>query len=130
MLLTHNLQDALRIGLLTLTISYFMVKSGSFLTAVILHVVHEIYMFALYSIETFGEIYSMKWWILILVPVVLGLAAGAFLLIRRIRHQSVNDFLPTYLSLYDQCSAFFISVPMMLMAVICVLLMIVTAFLV
>ncbi len=129
-LMTHNLQDALRIGLLTLTISYFMIQSGSFLTAAVLHVVHEIYMFALYSIETFGEIYSLKWWSLVLIPVVLGLAAALYLVIRRIRYQAVDTFTPTYLSLYDQCSAFFISVPMMLMAVVCVLLMIMTAFLV
>ncbi|MBR3631142.1 MAG: CPBP family intramembrane metalloprotease [Oscillospiraceae bacterium] len=129
-LLTHNLQDALRIGLLTLTISYFMIQSGSFLTAIVLHVVHEIYMFALYSIETFGVIYSWTWWAMILLPVVLGLAAGVYLLVRRFRRRTEKVFSPTYLGLYDQCSAFFISVPMMMMAVVSVLLMIVTAFLV
>ena len=129
-LLTHNLQDAVRIGLLTLTISYFMIQSGSFLTAVILHVVHEIYMFALYCIETFGEIYSHMWWALILLPVVLGAAAGIYLLVRRIKRPAECQFSRTYLSLWDQCSAFFVSLPMTFVGVICVLLMIVTAFLV
>lgn len=128
-LLTHNLQDALRIGILTLTISYFMIETGSFLTAVILHVVHEIYMFALFGIETFGTVYSWQWWVLILMPCALGLVAVLFFLIRRLKRPGPPQFVSSYLGMWDKCSVFFVSLPMTAFAVFCVVLMIVTAFL-
>lgn len=127
-LMTHNIQDAVRIGLLTLTISYFMIETGSFLTAVILHVVHEIYMFVLFSIETFGSIYSWQWWVLILMPCALGLIAMLYFGIRRLKKPSAPQFVTSYLSMWDKCSVFFVSLPMMAFAVSCVVLMIVTAF--
>ncbi len=128
-LLTHNLQDAVRMGVVTLTISYFLIKSGSFLTAAILHIVHEIYMFALFYIRTFGEIYSLQWWLLILLPFVLGTVAVVFLFIHGKQHPEEQVGNPIYLSIRDQLTAFFTAMPMLIFSLACLLLLVVTTIL-
>lgn len=128
-LLTHNLQDAVRMCIVTLTISYFMIKSGSFLTAAILHVVHEVYMFALFYIRTFGEIYSLQWWLLILLPCTLGSIAAVFLLIHRKQHPEEQVKIPVYLNIRDQMTSFFTAMPMLIFSVACLLLLVMTTIL-
>lgn len=128
-LLTHNLQDAVRLGIVTLIISYFLIKSGSFLTAAILHIVHEIYMFALFYIRTFGEVYSLQWWLLILLPCVLGTVAFIFLAVDRKQHPEKQIKQPVYLSILEQLTAFFTAMPMLIFSVACLLLLVATTIL-
>ncbi|MDE5565083.1 MAG: CPBP family intramembrane metalloprotease, partial [Oscillospiraceae bacterium] len=128
-LLTHNLQDAVRMCVVTLTISYFLIKSGSFLTAAILRVVHEIYMFALFYIRTFGEVYSLQWWLLILLPCVLGSVAAICLFVHRKQHPEKQTKSPVYLGIRDQITAFFTAMPMLIFSLTCLLLLVVTTIL-
>lgn len=128
-LLTHNLQDALRIGLVTLLISCFMVMTGSFLTAVLMHITHEIYMFVLFYIEVFGGEHTLWWWLLVLIPCVMGAAAIIYLVLTRKKYAEGKFGVVTYLSIMDQASAFFSAMPMMFFSVSCVLLMVMTAIL-
>lgn len=128
-LLTHNLQDALRIGLVTLLISCFMVMTGSFLTAVLMHITHEIYMFVLFYIEVFGGERTLWWWLLVLIPCVMGAAAIIYLVLTRKKYAEGKFGVVTYLSIMDQASAFFSAMPMMFFSVSCVLLMVMTAIL-
>lgn len=128
-LLTHNLNDALRIGLLTLTVSYFMIKTGSFLTAVILRIVHEIYMFSLFQIESNGGMYSLQWWITVLFPCVVGLLSIIVLTVREKEEDTLIPPIVTYMNVWDQGAALFTSLPMMGLIIVCTLLFIVKAML-
>ncbi len=125
--LMHNFQDSLRAGLVTFIISYFVLRSGSFLTAILLHIVHEIYMFALFYIETFGEVYSLQWWMTILMPCILGLPAGFYMLWHR--NASDEELLKnkTFLKLPDKIIAFFSSFPILGLVISCIALTVITA---
>ncbi len=128
-LMTHNLQDGIRIGLITLTISYFVIRSGSFVTAVFLRIVHEIYMFTLSYIETVGEVYSVQWWLIVILPCVIGTATGIYLLMtHRLRHDKI-EFSYTYLNPWDEATAFFTAMPMVIYIIMCVLLFVINAML-
>ena len=128
-LLTHNMQDAIRIGVITLVISYFMVQTGSFLTAIFLHVIHEIYMFALYYVEVATDAFSMQWWLLILIPCIMGTGAVIYLLIDRRQHPEDLFKSRSYLGFWEQASAFFTAMPMTIFSIICVLLMVIAVIL-
>ena len=128
-LMTHNLQDGIRIGLVTVTISYFVVRSGSFMTAVFLRIVHEIYMFALSYIEFSGGIYSLQWWLAVLLPCVVGTTTGIYLLITRKLKRDVITWNYTYLNTWEQATAFFTAMPMVIYVISCVLLLVITTML-
>ncbi len=125
--LMHNPQDSVRAALITLIISYFVLRSGSFLTAMLLHIVHEIYMFAVFYIETFGEVYSLQWWMTILLPCVVGLPAGFYMLWHKLPED--EDLLKntTFLKLPDKIIAFFSSFPILGLMISCAALTIITA---
>ena len=127
--MTHNAPDALRIGLLHLTISYYLTQTGSFGTAVLLRIVHEIYMFGLFCAETFNSIYSPQWWLMVLVPCISGIIAGLYIL--RHKNQKPDQPFPnqTYLNMQEKFTAFFSPMPMMAFLLCCAFLMIATAML-
>lgn len=128
--LTHNIWDALRIGLVNLTVSYYLIKTGSFWSAVFIRIVHEIYMFALFCMETYETVYSVEWWLMLLVPCVLGVAVWVSLLVE---HKKQNGIVPenrTYLNIQDKLTAFFTTMPMVGFLICCVLLMVVTTMLI
>jgi hypothetical protein len=128
-LMTHNLQDGIRIGLVTVTISYFVVRSGSFMTGVFLRIVHEIYMFALSYIEVSGGIYSLQWWLAVLLPCVVGTATGIYVLVTRKLKRDVIIWNYTYLNTWEQATAFFTAMPMVICVISCVLLFVITTML-
>lgn len=128
-LLTHSLQDAVRLGLVTLVISFFMIRTGSFLTAVILRIIHEIYMFSMFQLETFGDKYSARWWIVILFPCVVGLMSLIVLTISDKTEPSEKPHNREYMAFTDQLMAFFTTFPMMVTVILCVLLLIMSAML-
>ncbi|MBQ7014134.1 MAG: CPBP family intramembrane metalloprotease [Oscillospiraceae bacterium] len=125
-LLAHAPQDALRIGIMTLIFSIFVVSSGSFWTAVLLHIIHEIYMFALYYWESTDGLYSVHWWLLILLPCLICLITGAYLLHQRYRSgKNVNNNV-TYLKWYDKAAAFFLSLPMLSLIIVSLMLIVIS----
>ncbi len=123
----HNLHDTLRIGLLTLVISYFMVKTGSFLTAVILRIIHEIYMFSLFQIESYGGIFSLQWWIIVLFPCAIGLLSLAALFLRKGDAPAAKHENPVYMTFLDKATAFFTCLPMVIEVITCILLIVITS---
>ena len=128
-LLTHNLQDAVRIGIVTLVISFFMVRTGSFMTAVILRIIHEIYMFTMYQLENFGGTYSARWWIVILFPCFVGLLS---LIVLTISDKTESSDLPqnhAYMDLSDLMMSFYTTLPMLVTMIICVVMIIMSAML-
>ena len=125
-LMTHNLQDGIRIGMITLTISYFVIRSGSFITAVFLRIVHEIYMFTLSYIEIMGSVYSVQWWLIVLLPCVVGTATGIYLLLTHKLRQDKIQYSYTYLNTWDQATAFYTAMPMVIYIISCVLLFVIT----
>lgn len=124
--LTHNFHDAVRIGLVTLLISYFMLRTGSFLTAVILRIIHEIYMFSLFQIENYGGIYSMQWWITVLFPCLVGLLTLLVIALNGKGSDTGATRTPTYLGRWDQISALFTTMPMVGALIACVILLVVS----
>lgn len=128
-LLMHDLLDSVRVGLIILTIGYFQVKTGSFVTAAILRIIHEIYMFALYYIESMGSVYSLEWWIIVLFPCLVGIAALICMLPQKKKHPDETENEGIHLSLWDQSSAFFTSMPMVAFTILCMLLLVVSAIL-
>lgn len=129
--LTHNIWDAIRIGLVHLTISYYMIRTGSFWSAVCIRIVHEIYMFALFCMETYNVLYSIEWWLMLLVPCVLGIAVWVSMLWDR--KKSTHATIPenrTYLNLHEKLTAFLTAMPMTGFLICCVLLMVVTTMLI
>ena len=127
--LAHDLHDALRVGLVTLTISYFMIRTGSFLTAVVLRIIHEIYMFALYQIENFGGMYSVRWWVVVLFPCFVGLLTIIVLTIREKEEDTQLHPNPGYMELWDKASAFLTAFPMVIALIACMLLLVVSTML-
>ncbi|MCR5718549.1 MAG: CPBP family intramembrane metalloprotease [Oscillospiraceae bacterium] len=128
-LLTHNLQDAVRLGLVTLSISFFMVRTGSFLTAVILRIIHEIYMFALFQIENYEMLFTLRWWIVILFPCLIGLLTIIVLTISEKGNEENVNPNKDYLSLADQFMIFSTTLPMLVTIIVCILLFVMTAML-
>ncbi|MDE5883841.1 MAG: CPBP family intramembrane metalloprotease [Oscillospiraceae bacterium] len=129
--LTHNIWDAFRIGLVNLTISYYLIRTGSFWSAVLIRIVHEIYMFALFCMETYEVLYSVEWWLMLLVPCVLGGVVWVSLL--RSHKKAGVGTAPenrTYLNLQEKLTAFLTTVPMVGFLICCVLLMVVTTMLI
>ena len=127
--LTHSLQDAIRLALVTVTISFFMIRTGSFLTAVILRIIHEIYMFALFQMENFGDMYSTRWWIVILFPCFVGLLTLIVLTISDKSEPEHTRQNHDYLAISDQMMAFFTAFPMLMAVIICVLLIVMSTML-
>ncbi len=125
----HSLEDALRIALMTLTFSYFVIRTGSFWTAVILHIVHEIYMFTLFYIETFESEFTLWWWIMMLLPCVIGILVGAYMLFHEPETERSDPKNMTFLKMSDKCMTFFSSIPMIGMIVISIVLMLASAIL-
>jgi hypothetical protein len=130
-MLTHDLRDALRVGIVALLISVYLVRTGSFLTAVLMHIVHEIYMFALFYVATFGTVYSLQWWVTVMLPAIVGLFAGICMLLQKQKKPKTEKppANETYLSTWDKLTAFFTSVPMILLCIVCVLLTVITTML-
>lgn len=127
--LTHNIWDALRVGLVHLTISYYLIKTGSFWSAVLIRIVHEIYMFALFCMETYDTVYSLEWWLMLLVPCVLGGAVCISMFLKRKQlNEPVSENM-TYLNMQEKLTAFFTTMPMVAFLICCVLLMVVTTML-
>lgn len=126
--LMHNPLDSLRVAIITLVISYYVIRSGSFITAILLHIVHEIYMFALFYIETFGNVYSLQWWMTILLPCAVGLVTGMYILWHRKPSDASESQNVTFLKLPDKLSAFFSSFPMLSLVIISVVLMVISIF--
>ena len=127
--LTHNIFDAIRIGLVHLTISYYLIHTGSFWSAVCLRVVHEIYMFVLFYLETLDNIGSVQWWIVILLPCMICAGTGIYILLNKKKQvvKSVQNV--TYLNLTEKLEAFFTAMPMVAFLICSVLLLIITAML-
>ncbi len=129
-LLTHNVLDAVRMGLMYLLISRFMLQSGSFLTALLLRFIHEIYMFGLYYISTFGQAYSLQWWITTLLPVGIGLIAGCIYLTKRRKPRpELRREGNTYLNLYDRFSTWLSAFPTTAFVITSMILLVVNAIL-
>lgn len=126
--LMHNPLDSLRAAIITLTISYFVLRSGSFLTAIVLHIVHEIYMFALFYIETFGSVYSLQWWLTILLPCAVGLITGVYILWHRKPSEEADPYNHTFLRLPDKITAFFSSFPMLSVIIVSIVLAVISVY--
>lgn len=127
--LTHNIFDAIRIGLIHLTISYYLIHTGSFWSAVCLRIVHEIYMFVLFCIGTMDNAGSPEWWAVILVPCALCLLTGFWLMLPRNRQTSKPPQNLTYLNLREKAEAFFTAMPMVSFLICSVLLLVITSML-
>ncbi len=125
MLLMHTPSDILRIGIITLTISYYLLQTGSFLTAVILHIVHEIYMFSLYYLETFEMTYSLQWWIVVLLPCAIGVLAVLHKLIAGTQKTPVMHGTATSLKWPDKAAVLFSAKPLLLMMIFGILMTVV-----
>ncbi len=123
----HSIQDAVRAGIITFVISYFVIRTGSFWTAVLLHIVHEIYMFALFYIETFGNVYSLQWWMTVLLPCIVGVVAAVYMILHRPANGTELHRNITFLKLPDKIIAFFSSLPMIGFMVISIVLTIISA---
>lgn len=124
-LLGHNLQDTVRMGIMTLVFSVFVIRTGSFWTACFLHIVHEIYMFALYYIESVGGIYSLLWWVTVLLPCLVSLLVGIFLILRHYKSAAATHNNHTYLRWYDKLSAFFSAMPMLSLGIVCIAMLVI-----
>lgn len=120
--LAHNIPDGIRMCVISLTISYFVLRTGSFITAVILHVVHEICMFSLYYIHNFGGILTPQWWITMLLPCAVGLVAVVYVMRNRSAFQSHSDQAVNFLKRSERTSAFFSNAPMLGLLLACFIL--------
>lgn len=127
--LMHNVHDALRVAVMTLTFSCFVIRTGSFWTAVLLHIVHEIYMFVLFYVETFGQEYSLEWWMTIILPCTVGVIAALYMILHKpVRSDEISRN-TTFLRLPDKLQAFFSSIPMLGLLITCLVMMIVSTML-
>lgn len=127
--LTHNVFDALRIGLIHLTISYYLIHTGSFWSAVLIRIVHEIYMFVLFYMETSGSILSWEWWIVVLLPCVIGAGTGIYILLHKNQDTEKPVQNMTYLNMREKLEAFFTATPMVAFLICSVLLFVITSML-
>ncbi len=120
MMLMHTPSDILRVGIITLTISYCMVQTGSFSSAIVLHIVHEIYMFALYYLEAAELVPSLLWWLVILLPCVIGAIALIHHAVVKPKH-ALQGEQSTSIGWKDKAAIFFSVKPMLMMMVLSVL---------
>ncbi|MBR1528729.1 MAG: hypothetical protein IJ642_05460 [Oscillospiraceae bacterium] len=127
--LTHNFFDALRIGLIHLTISYYLIHTGSFWSAACLRIVHEIYMFAIFYLETYDSIGSREWWIVLLLPCLLSAGAIVHFFLTKNKTAPPTDQNITYLNLREKAEAFFTAMPMVGFLICSILLLTITAML-
>ncbi|MBR0483146.1 MAG: CPBP family intramembrane metalloprotease [Oscillospiraceae bacterium] len=127
--LTHNLPDAIRIGLVHLLISYYLIYTGSFWSASVLRIVHEIYMFALFYMESSNNAPSLQWWTMVLIPCIICTVAGIYLFLKRNRSQDKPALNTTYLNLREKLEAFFTAMPMVAFLICSVLLLVITSML-
>ena len=127
--LTHNIFDAIRIGLVHLTISYYLIHTGSFWSAVCLRIVHEIYMFALFYLETMDNAGSLQWWTVLLIPCLLCAGTGIYILLHKKKQTAKPVQNMTYLNLSEKLEAFFTAMPMVAFLICSVLLLVITAML-
>ena len=97
----------------------------SFFTAVLLRIIHEIYMFALFQIESVGGIYSLQWWVVVLFPCLVGLLTIVVLILRGREYERTVRRNPAYMNTWDQATAFFTTMPMVTVLIACVLLFVV-----
>ncbi len=125
-IIMHSVQDVLRIAIMTLAFSYFVIRTGSFWTSVILHIVHEIYMFVLFYIETFESVFTPLWWVMMLMPCVVGILTGAYMLFHEPETERTMTKNETFLTFADKCRAFFSSLPIIGLIVICVMLVVIS----
>ena len=127
--LAHNVQDAVRIGVVTFLISAYVVTTGSVISAILLRVTHEIYMFALFYIGNFGQLHSVLWWIAVVTPVLIFSVTAVLYLHRhegRIRMPSKDT---DGMSVMEQSAVFYTTLPMTVYLIVSVLFMIVTVIL-
>ncbi|MDE5791928.1 MAG: hypothetical protein K2H66_00195, partial [Oscillospiraceae bacterium] len=127
--LTHNIWDSLRVGLIHLTITYYFINTGSFLSVILIRFVHEFYMVVLFYMQTYHTIYSLEWWLLLLVPCILGCAVCISMFLQRNQKKELIAENITYLSMQDKLTAFFTTMPMVAFLICCVLLLVITAML-
>lgn len=121
-LLAHNIPDIIRMCVISLTISYFVLRTGSFLTAAILHIVHEICMFSVYYIQNFEQVFSMQWWITLLLPCIVGLVAMVYILLHRKNFRMDIERNSAYLKRTECLMAFVTPIPMLGLLMICLIL--------
>lgn len=127
--MTHNIPDAIRIGLVHLIISYYLIYTGSFLSAIILRTVHEIYMFVLFYLESYGSVDSSEFRLLLLIPCIICICAGIYLFLNRNKHKDNLLSNITYLNLREKAEAFFTAMPMVAFLICSVLLLVITSML-
>ena len=127
--LTHNLPDAFRIGLVHLLISCYLIYTGSFCSAAILRMIHEIYMFAFFYIESSNSAPSVQWWIMMLIPCVICTCASIYLFLKRNKTKDKLSLNTTYLNLREKIEAFFTAMPMTAFLICSVLLLVITSML-
>ena len=127
--LTHNIFDSLRIGLIHLTISYFLIYTGSFWSAACLRIVHEIYMFVIFYLQTMESIGSREWWMVMLLPCMFSFGAVIYLFLTKNKHTEKSEQNITYLNLREKMEAFFTVMPMVSFLICSILLLIITAML-
>ncbi len=125
-IIMHSVQDVLRIAIMTLAFSYFVIRTGSFWTAVILHIVHEIYMFVLFYIETFESVFTPLWWVMMLMPCIVGILTGAYMLFHEPETERTVPKNETFLKFSDKCRTFISSLPIIGLIVICVMLVVIS----
>lgn len=125
--MTHNIFDAVRMGIIHLVISYYLVKTGSFLSAVFLRIVHEIYMFALFCLEAY-DMYTLEWWVIL--PCLLGIIISGYILLHKKEKPIYFSENATYLNMQEKLTAFLTVMPMVIFLIACVLILVITSILV
>ena len=87
-------------------------------------------MFGLYYISTFGQAYSLQWWITTLLPVGIGLIAGCIYLTKRRKPRpELRREGNTYLNLYDRFSTWLSAFPTTAFVITSMILLVVNAIL-
>lgn len=127
--MTHNVPDAVRLGLVHLLISYCVIYTGSFLSAVVLRMVHEIYMFVLFYLESSSAPGSSEWLMLVLIPCIICICASVCLFLKQNKLKDKQFSNTTYLNLREKSEAFFTAMPMVAFLICSVLLLIITSML-
>ncbi|MBQ8926840.1 MAG: CPBP family intramembrane metalloprotease [Oscillospiraceae bacterium] len=128
-LLMHHAADGIRMGLVTLVLSYYLLRTGSFWAAACLRVVHEIFLFGLYCLGAFGEMYTLRWWLTLLIPFLIG--AAIMLLAGRLAGNARRPGYRnrTYLRSYEKGYAMFTTLPMAAFVLVSMVLTVTTAML-
>ncbi len=122
--LTHNFFDGVRIGLIHLAISYYFIHTGSFWSVVCLRIIHEIYMFVLFYIDSVDNDGSIKWWVILGITCIFCFATGIYIFLHK-NSASTAIQNRTYLTLQEKLEAFFTAMPMVSFLVCSVLLLVI-----